>query len=503
MSGMTTTRQTGAIPEGDRTSPRPIDESYWVVPGRLLAGAHPGSRSRAQAMERLRGFVAAGVTCFIDLTEATEAAPYEALLPFEAPNGRRVEYLREPLPDHGVPASRETMQRILALLDGALDAGHVVYLHCRAGIGRSGMAIGCWLAERCGSGEQALDELAGYWLQAAQSQLFPSVPETEEQEEYVRQWRAGPGQPAPAVVRTVDAGDLGYGQRARGAWFGLALGDALGAAHARGSGAGAPLAWTQHTALALCLAESLFATDKCDARDQMESYLLWQRQGFAASLGEPGESEITPDVARAIATYLWRGLPMAGTHDPKDRAATSLPRVLSAAMFAWGDPAQAVQLGAECARTTHQSPTILDACRVQAAMIVCALQGQPAAAWLAGLPNPGAATWARPLHKTVATVIGPGKHVIPHGAGNVLRVLAEARRIALAAIDFETAIGEACRVATKEAALYGALVGTIMGLRLGFDRLPAASVARLAGADLIEATTERFLERGPAPRVRV
>jgi hypothetical protein len=135
-------------------------------------------------------------------------------------------------------------------------------------------------------------------------------------------------------------------------------------------------------------------------------------------------------------------------------------------------------------------------------MIVCALQGQPAAAWLIGLPNPGAATWARPLHKTVATVIGPGKHVIPPGAGNVLRVLTEVRRIALAAIDFETAIAEACRVARKEAALYGALVGTIMGLRLGFDRLPAASVARLAGADLIEATTERFLERGPAPRVR-
>lgn len=501
MVGMIDTRQFGATPAGDWTRPRPIDESYWVLPGRLAAGAYPGSRSRAQAMERLRRFLDAGFTCFIDLTEASELAPYEALLPFEAPNGRRVEYLREPIPDHGVPTHRETMQRVLALLDGALGAGHVVYLHCRAGIGRSGMAIGCWLAERRSSGEQALDELAGYWQSSAQSRLFPSVPETTAQAEYVRQWRLPVGSRAATGAGSFAANDLGYEQRVRGAWFGLALGDALGAAEVRKTSPGAPLAWTQHTALALCLAESLFATGKCDARDQVESYLLWQRQGFCSPRGEPGASEITADVAKAIATYQWRGLPMAGTHDPRDRAATSLPRVLSAAMFAWGEPARAVQCGDECTRTTHQSPTILDACRVQAAAIVCALQGQPPHAWLVGLPDPGPGTWARPLHKTVATVLASGNPLIPPGTGNVLRVLTEVRRIALGAADFDEAIGEACRVGRKEAALYGALAGTLLGLRLGFDRLPAARIALLAGRDQMDATVGRFLERGPTPRV--
>ncbi|HEX9208554.1 MAG TPA: ADP-ribosylglycohydrolase family protein [Steroidobacteraceae bacterium] len=498
---MTTPRQFGATAASDWALPRPVDESYWVVPGRLLAGAHPGSRSRAQAMERLRRFLDAGVTCFIDLTEAAETAAYETLLPFEAPNGRRIEYLREPIPDHGVPSNRETMQRILALLDGSLDAGHVVYLHCRAGIGRSATAVGCWLAERSGSGAQALDELARYWQPAAQSRLFPSVPETEEQAEYVRQWQPSAGPRSASSARAFPVDDLDYGQRARGAWFGLALGDALGAAHARKADPGAPLAWTQHTALALCLAESLFAKDRCDARDQMESYLLWQRQGFCASRGEPGEAEITADVAKAIATYLWRGIPMAGPHDPRDRAATSLPRVLAAAMFAWGDPARAVQLGAECARTTHQSPTILDACRVQAAMIVCALQGRPADSWLVGLPSPSDDCWSRPLHGTVAAVVGAGSPVSPPGLGNVLRVLTEVRRITRVSAGFEDAIAEACRAGRKEAPLYAALVGTLMGLCLGHDRLPAARIARLAGVERIAATADRFLERGPSPRV--
>ena len=52
--------------------PRPLPATYWVVPGRLLVGEHPGSQSRADAMERLRRFLVAGVTCFVDLTEPNE-----------------------------------------------------------------------------------------------------------------------------------------------------------------------------------------------------------------------------------------------------------------------------------------------------------------------------------------------------------------------------------------------------------------------------------------------
>src|SRR5262245_49060144 len=84
-------------------APRPVEDSYWVVPGRLLVGGHPGSRSRAQSMERLRRFLEAGITHFVDLTEEHEAARYELLLPYEAPGGQRIEYLRAPIVDHAVP----------------------------------------------------------------------------------------------------------------------------------------------------------------------------------------------------------------------------------------------------------------------------------------------------------------------------------------------------------------------------------------------------------------
>ena len=64
--------------------PTPVPDSYWVVPGRLLAGEYPGAKAEAEARPKLRRFLDAGVTFFLDLTEAGELAPYASLLREEA-----------------------------------------------------------------------------------------------------------------------------------------------------------------------------------------------------------------------------------------------------------------------------------------------------------------------------------------------------------------------------------------------------------------------------------
>lgn len=480
----------------DWTLPRPIDASYWVVPGRLLVGEHPGSRSRAQSMERVRRFLEAGVTCFVDLTEPGEMAGYEMLLPFETPDGRRVEYLREPIIDHGVPADRETMGRIVAMIDGALDTGHCVYVHCRAGIGRSALAAGCWLAERNGiGGDAALVELAGLWQQCVQSRSWRNVPETPEQAAFVRSW-----QPLRDSGRIVGHGSRAQAsgaetaqsrqRRVRGAWHGLALGDALG--HADPSDTQGLLAWTQHTALTLCLAESLATANRCDARDQIERYWRWLKDGYCDARGEPGANTATPDIAKALATYRWRGQPAAGSHDPRDASANSLPRVLAAVQHAGGDVAGAIALAAECSRTTHQSPMILDACRLYAATLAAALRGQAASAVLQGVPEPVAGCFgARPLSKDVrsaCTATTPGEaDVLP----DALRVLAHARRIVQTAPDFAAAISEARRAGRENGTPLAALTGTLYGAMYGFDALPAAARARQAGRDQLEVACAR------------
>jgi len=470
--------------------PRPLPATYWVVPGRFLVGEYPGSKSRAEAMDRLRRFLVAGVTCFIDLTEPQELPSYEALLPFATPEGRRVEYLREPIRDHGVPSGRETVARVLAMIDAALEAGHVVYLHCRAGIGRSATVAACWLADR-GATPDALEALQVLWQQSERSRRWPWVPETDEQAEFVRDWsrrdRAAAQRATPLAPSLED--------RIRGAVLGLAFGDASGASLGdAGQWAGA---WTQQTALALCLAESLLETGGCNARDQIERYLAWQRDGHLSADGRPGQA--TADVARALATYRWRRLPMAGSHDPTDRAPSSLSRVVSAAAFAVADPAAAVALAVECSRTTHQSPIVLDACRCLAALLVGALRGEEPAVLFSGIYEPVPGLWkSKPLKAELASALAsPRTPPAPHHharPADVVHAVANARAAVAAADGPEDAVQRAIR-AGREPAVDGALAGALGGALWGAAALPAARIAMLARVDVLERLAARLVER--------
>ena len=66
-----------------------IPEAYWVRPGQLLAGAHPLRVGEAEDAlhQRVRQFLASGITSFVDLTEAHEFGPYLPVFRAIAPAG--------------------------------------------------------------------------------------------------------------------------------------------------------------------------------------------------------------------------------------------------------------------------------------------------------------------------------------------------------------------------------------------------------------------------------
>ena len=49
---------------------RPDPNTYWVQPGRFLAGEYPGAPDAKETREKIAAFLEAGITTFIDLTEA-------------------------------------------------------------------------------------------------------------------------------------------------------------------------------------------------------------------------------------------------------------------------------------------------------------------------------------------------------------------------------------------------------------------------------------------------
>lgn len=163
--------------------------SYWVLPNRLLAGEYPGAKNAANPIPRLQALLNLGVDRFIDLTEAGEyGLPSYDVLASELAmeSGVRVVYQRLPIHDVSIP-SQDRMLEILDAIDEALTGGHTVYLHCYAGIGRTGTTVGCYLVRHGMSAERALVQLAD-WLNTTAKAGRP-IPETLEQADFVRSWR--------------------------------------------------------------------------------------------------------------------------------------------------------------------------------------------------------------------------------------------------------------------------------------------------------------------------
>lgn len=175
----------------------PFPRSYWVSPGKLLAGCYPGDFDPGVARQKLQGLAAAGVTQVISLMEAGEVdncgRPFVDYRPevenLAAEIGRAVVCRRFEIPDMGVP----TVTRMAAILD-AIDKeegrGGCTYVHCWGGKGRTGTVVGCWLVRHNhASANDVLLRLAD--LTAHNRAAFPEVPQTVGQRRFVCSWLPG------------------------------------------------------------------------------------------------------------------------------------------------------------------------------------------------------------------------------------------------------------------------------------------------------------------------
>lgn len=521
---------------------RPLPNSYWVMPGRLLAGEYPVGRDKQlseAARARVQDLLVAGISCFVDLTEEGECPPYQSLLP------PTVTYLRRSIRDQRVPRRPTQMRRILDEIAGVLTAGGNVYVHCRAGIGRTGTVAGCFLVEQGNEGERALRELNELWtMQCARAPLWPIVPQTPEQADYIRQWtprverrrsaaanHQAPAAPAgvttagattnatakvtaaatgiPAEHAEISDAELapvrGLRERFQGSMLGLAVGDALAAAtQYRRAGSFAPVgdllgggpfdlprgAWSDDTAMALCLAESLADREGFDAADQLTRYGRWQREGHLSATGQC--LGVTAATARALAAAPWRPPPLAQTQLLAQRDPEPLSRVAPVVLHAYPAVEQAIALAAAAARVTCHAPLVLDACRLLAAMLHAALAGETRARMLS---PPAAVFGERPLHLAVAAIAtqsyGP-TYVPPPADGGALAALDLACWCLASTASFREGALRAVNLG-GDSDVIAAVYGQLAGAHYGVAAIPLAWRQALAHATLIGELGDRLL----------
>src|SRR5262249_14896000 len=133
-------------------------------------------------------------------------------------------------------------------------------------------------------------------------------------------------------------------------------------------------AWSDDTAMALCLADSLLERDGFDPRDQIERYTRWQQEGYLSSTGQC--VGITAKTARSLGMARWRRVVFPGSHDPGQLDPEPLTRVAPITLYYFASAEAAVHHAAEASRTTCQAPAVLDACRQLGRAMHAALTGQ-------------------------------------------------------------------------------------------------------------------------------
>jgi atypical dual specificity phosphatase len=177
--------------------PRPHGNCYWLVAGRVLAGEYPGVEGAVLMQQRMQALLDAGITRCFDFTHEAEALPpYAAhLQQAGAARGIDARSVRFAVADFGVP-SVSGMRTTLHAIDSALAGGANVYLHCRAGIGRTGTVAGCLLVEQGLNADQALAAIRDKWRVMAKLAAAPHSPETRAQRDFIAKWAALPRGPA-------------------------------------------------------------------------------------------------------------------------------------------------------------------------------------------------------------------------------------------------------------------------------------------------------------------
>jgi len=168
----------------------PFADSYWVEPGLFLAGEHPAGFDELETRRRLQSFIRLGIICFIDLTQPDDFVPDYSGLLFDEGNGymKRVRYIREKVGDMSVPDIR-SMISILDEIDQCILNQEPVYLHCRAGIGRTGTVVGCYLIRHGLCNEKVLERIQQ--LRSNLPSRWIRSPESDDQVRFVLNWNRG------------------------------------------------------------------------------------------------------------------------------------------------------------------------------------------------------------------------------------------------------------------------------------------------------------------------
>jgi len=151
---------------------------YWLDenwPGKLAVSARP--RGGDWLQDEIGDWRRSGIDVVLSLLEKTEEQEMNLEKEAETAQAQGIEFSSLPIPDRQTPNSEAQVTATLDRMTQALKSGKNVLVHCRQGIGRSGLIAACLLIRKGMSPGAALEKVT-----AARGL---EVPETKEQREWI------------------------------------------------------------------------------------------------------------------------------------------------------------------------------------------------------------------------------------------------------------------------------------------------------------------------------
>ncbi len=296
--------------------------------------------------------------------------------------------------------------------------------------------------------------------------------------------------------------------RAIGALLGLAVGDAVGTTlefKVRDSytpltdmiGGGPfglkPGEWTDDTAMALALADSLYTNDALDEVDLITRFVNWHENGAYSCTGDCFDIGIT--TRNALQSWQRTGIALAGLTDPETAGNGSLMRLAPVAVRFWNDPSRLRDVAARQGRTTHQAPAAVDACVAYAELLADAIAGQSRSVVLR---NRDDASWTELISTVMAGSWRAKSRDVIDASGYVVHSL----EASLWSIDRTSNFKEAVLLAAnlgQDADTTAAITGQLAGALEGVSGIPSSWLSKLAWRPRITGMADALFARSIVP----
>jgi len=151
---------------------------YWLDgpwPGKLALAARP--RGGDWLRDDLANWKRAGIDQVLSLLTPEEERDLGVRDEPVETKAQGMKFDSLPIPDRQIPRSESTLAEALEKVNDALAAGKNVVVHCRQGIGRSGLVAACLLVKNGMS--------PGAAVEAVSAARGLTIPETTEQREWI------------------------------------------------------------------------------------------------------------------------------------------------------------------------------------------------------------------------------------------------------------------------------------------------------------------------------